>query len=219
MKRTILVLLFAALATSLFAQTAEIGLKRTADIKASIDTLTSTNDQIDQFTDGLALAQSSEAAVAARQTQLIATGEGLKTDFRAIHAEILQQRAACPDKTTDEALWARCQEWAKRLDARTKEWTGRKNVLYADMKQWDADTAAAAQVTFHWQYSLDNLKRSRDRILGDLEGLNKQVRDCRAAIVNGTDEEMVELCGQLFDGNMLHPALINQGTGSHTFGR
>ncbi len=232
MKRAMLVPMLLVLALPSFAQTPEAAIERMARMMESISSLKSTNEQIDTFTADLNAAKINQSDVAARQTALIATGEALQKDFKTIdtdlkanNAEIVQQRAQCPDQTTNPTLYAQCKAWAKKLDDSHKEilgrlsrWTGRKNVLFADMQQWDKDTAAAEKLVNYLQFSLGNLERSRERILKELGKVNQEVLDCRAAIANASQEEMVERCGQLFDGNALHPALVNQGTGSKIFG-
>jgi chromosome segregation ATPase len=232
MKRTMFFLMLLAFALPSFAQTPETAIERMAAMMQSISNLKSTNEQIATFSADLDAAKINQSNVAARQTALIATGEALQKDFKTIdtdlkanNAEIVQQRAQCPDQTTNPTLYAQCKAWAKKLDDSHKEilgrligWTGRKNVLFAGMQQWDKDTGAAEKLVNYLQFSLSNLERSKERILKELGKINQEVLDCRAAIANASEEEMAERCGQLFDGNALHPALINQGTGSNTFG-
>lgn len=204
---------------------------RMADLQRSMADLQSTNDQIATFTSDLNEAKANQGLVAARQTKLIQTGETLKTEIRAIagdrkayEGEVAQHDGQCPQSTTDAGLAARCQAWWEQLEitrkdilAQTTQWTGRKDKLFGAIKAWDADTAEAARRVQYLQYSLDHLRLARDRIVAHLGQINQSILDCRKAITSGTEEDMVERCGQLWDGNALHPGLINKGTGSRLF--
>jgi len=120
MKCAMLVLMLLVFAVPSFAQTPEAAIERMARMMQSISSLKSTNEQIETFTADLNAAKISQSDVAARQTALIATGEALQKDFRTIDtdfkandAEIVRQRAQCPDQTTNPTLLRPVQSMGK----------------------------------------------------------------------------------------------------------
>lgn len=56
-------------------------------------------------------------------------------------------------------------------------------------------------------------------LLNTLKQVLKSNDDCKNALKSGTNENMSEICGQLFDGNAIHNGKTNQGTGTREFGR
>jgi hypothetical protein len=230
MKKIGLALSIVLLASCAFGQsTPEAVVEQNAKLQTSITALTSTNTQIDQFTALLTGAQ--ETLSEAHHTDLITRGNTLVTQWngkdgivetkKAYNAEVARHDAACPDSTEDAALQASCNKWKANLDiilgrvqARIKTWSASKDALYADMKDYDAAPAAAQND----QFTIQNLERAKTRILGDLGQINDDVLKCREAIKNSTKEDMVEKCGQMWDGNAIHPGLVNQGTGTKSYG-
>jgi|HubBroStandDraft_1064217.scaffolds.fasta_scaffold116390_2 hypothetical protein len=230
MKNIGLVLSVVLLSACAFAQlTPEAVVEQNAKLQTSITALTSTNTQIDQFTALLTGAQ--ETMSEAHHTDLITRGTTLVTQWNGkdgivaarikYTAEVARHDAACPDSTEDPALQASCNKWKANLDiilgrvqARIKTWSASKDALYADMKDYDAAPAAV----HNDQFTIQNLERAKARILGDLGQINDDVLKCRQAITNSTEEDMVEKCGQMWDGNAIHPGLVNQGTGTKTYG-
>jgi hypothetical protein len=213
-----------------FAQlTPEAVVEQNAKLQTSITNLASTNTQIDQFT--ALLTGANETLSEAHHTDLVTRGttlvsqwngkDGIAETKKAYNAEVARHDAACPPSTTDPALQASCNKWKANLDiilgrvqARIKTWSASKDALYADMKAYDAAPAAVQND----QFTIQNLERAKTRILGDLGQINDNVLKCRQAITNSTEEDMVEKCGQMWDGNAIHPGLVNQGTGTKSYG-
>jgi hypothetical protein len=219
-----------ALSVCAFGQTSEAVIEQNAKLQKSITDLTSTNTQIDTFTAALTGEQTTLSE--AHHTELIDRGNALVARWNekngigetkaAYNTEVARHDAACPDSTEDAALEASCNKWKTNLDTihdrlstRIKAWTADKDGLYADMKAYDA---APANVRYY-QFTLQNLERAKTRILGELGDINNEVGKCRDAIKGASDEFMVETCGQMWDGNAIHPGFVNKGTGTNSFGQ
>lgn len=73
-----------------------------------------------------------------------------------------------------------------------------------------------------WQKSYNaNVTQNQANIallVSTLKQVLKSNEDCKKAIAGGTDENMSEICGQLFDGNAIHDGKTNKGTGTREFG-
>jgi len=72
-----------------------------------------------------------------------------------------------PTRRRIRLCYAQCKAWAKKLDDSHKEILGTTQRLdgpqeraFADMQQWDEDTAAAEKLVNYFQFSLGNLERS-----------------------------------------------------------
>lgn len=74
-----------------------------------------------------------------------------------------------------------------------------------------------------WQKSYNaNMQQNEANItllLNTYKQLQQQLDDCKAAIKNGTNENMAERCGAPFDGNTIHDGKTNRGTGTNEFGK
>jgi chromosome segregation ATPase len=73
-----------------------------------------------------------------------------------------------------------------------------------------------------WQKSYNaNVTQNQANIallVSTLKQILKSNDDCKKALASGTNENMKEVCGQLFDGNAVHDGKTNQGTGTRSFG-
>jgi chromosome segregation ATPase len=175
--------------------------------------------QISEFESGLAAEQKSSVELQAQETTLLAEGKKLASDAhsmmtrdKAYGAEVKQQRAECPEDTTDAALAQHCGEWKAKLDkeqkevkALTKDWTDRKDKFLAARTKLDQEMAANKKAINHFNFSIPNMKIQRDRILKNLWGINAEVKKCREAIQGASEEHMHAVCGQMWDGNKMYP--------------
>ncbi len=175
--------------------------------------------QISEFESGLAAEQKSSVELQAQETTLLAEGKKLASDAhsmmtrdKAYGAEVKQQRAECPEDTTDAALAQHCGEWKAKLDkeqkevkALTKDWTDRKDKFLAARTKLDQEMAANKKAINHFNFSIPNMKIQRDRILKNLWGINADVKKCREAIQGASEEHMHAVCGQMWDGNKMYP--------------
>jgi chromosome segregation ATPase len=175
--------------------------------------------QISEFESGLAAEQKSSVELQAQETTLLAEGKKLASDAhsmmtrdKAYGAEVKQQRAECPEDTTDAALAQHCGEWKAKLDkeqkevkALTKDWTDRKDKFLAARTKLDQEMAANKKAMNHFNFSIPNMKIQRDRILKNLWGINAEVKKCREAIQGASEEHMHAVCGQMWDGNKMYP--------------
>jgi len=175
--------------------------------------------QISEFESGLAAEQKSSVELQAQETTLLAEGKKLASDAhsmmtrdKAYGAEVKQQRAECPEDTTDAALAQHCGEWKAKLDkeqkevkALTKGWTDRKDKFLAARTKLDQEMAANKKAINHFNFSIPNMKIQRDRILKNLWGINAEVKKCREAIQGASEEHMHAVCGQMWDGNKMYP--------------
>jgi hypothetical protein len=231
LKTSWLLILVVALSVCAFGQlTPEAVVEQNAKLQKSITDLTTNNTETDKFT--AALAGEQAILTEAHHTDLLNQGEVIKkawTDKGGIGeskaaylGEVARHGAACPDSTEDAALQASCEKWKANLDIilgglqkRIKGWTTSKDALLADLKAYDD---APAHIRYY-QYAIQNLERARTRILEALGQINNDVAACRDAIKGSSDEDMVEKCGQMWDGNAIHPGFVNKGTGTNSFGQ
>lgn len=221
MKHTvILVASFFMLATiGLAEDPSEIARQRNDQVTRQSQDLKDLDSQISQFESGLAAEQKSSVELQAQETTLLTEGKKLASDAhsmmtrdKAYGVEVKQQRAKCPENTTDAALAQRCREWKAKLDKDqqeiktiTKDWTEQKDKFFVARTKLDQEMAANKKAIDHFNFSIPNMKIQRDRILNGLWGINAEVKKCREAIQGTSEEHMHAVCGQMWDGNKMYP--------------
>ena len=114
-------------------------------------------------------------------------------------ASYLTNEAAQENKKADDlnAEKAKLDEIQKNLSADVLEYTAWSKSYNANVDQNQA-----------------NIKL----LVSTLKQVLQSNENCKKAIGNGTDENMSEICGQLFDGNSTHGGNTNKGTGTKEFG-
>jgi chromosome segregation ATPase len=212
-------LLFTQFAFGLAEEPSEIARQRDDQVKRQSQDLKDLDAQIAEFESGLAEAQKSSVDLQAQDTNLLTEGKQLASDAHSMMArdkaygvEVKQQRAECPENTTDPALAQRCVEWKAKLDKEQKEiktirrdWTERKEKFFTARTKLDQDTEANKKAIDHFNYSIPNMKVQRDRILKSLWAINAEVKKCLEGIQGASDEHMHAVCGQMWDGNKMYP--------------
>jgi chromosome segregation ATPase len=220
MKYTLILTSFFMLATfGLAEDPSDLARQRDDQVTRQSQDLKDLDAQISEFESGLAAEQKSSVELQAQETTLLAEGKKLASDAhsmmtrdKAYGAEVKQQRAECPEDTTDAALAQHCGEWKAKLDkeqkevkALTKDWTDRKDKFLAARTKLDQEMAANKKAINHFNFSIPNMKIQRDRILKNLWGINADVKKCREAIQGASEEHMHAVCGQMWDGNKMYP--------------
>jgi len=115
-------------------------------------------------------------------------------------ADYLSNEAATLNKRADDlnAEKAKLDEIQKNLSADVLEYTTWSKSYNANVAQNQANIAL---------------------LISTLKQVLKSNDDCKRTIASGTDENMKEVCSQLFDGNAIHGGNTNKGTGTKEFGR
>jgi chromosome segregation ATPase len=221
MKHTLIIIasLFMLLTFGLAEEPSEIARQRDEQVKRQSQDLKDLDAQITEFEFGLATEQKSSLELQAQQTTLLTEGKKLASDAHTMMArdkaygvEVKQQRAECPEDTTDPALARHCGEWKAKLDkeqkevkALTEDWTDRKDKFLVARTKLDQEMAANKKAIDHFNFSIPNMQIQRDRILNGLWGINSEVKKCREAIKGSSEEHMHAVCGHMWDGNKMYP--------------
>jgi len=221
MKRTFIAiaLLAAQLAFGQAEEPSETARQRDDQVTRESQDLKNLDAQIGEFSSDLAKEQKQSADLQARDTNLLTEGKQLALDAhtmmkldKAYGVEVKQQRADCPENTTDAALAQHCGEWKARLDNNqkeiktlTKDWTERKDKYFTARTKLDQEMAANKKAIEHFNFSIPNMKLQRDRMLKDLWGINSEIEKCREAIHGASEEHMHAVCGHMWDGNKMYP--------------
>jgi hypothetical protein len=197
----------------------EIARQRDHKIARESQDLKNLDTQITEFEADLAKEEKVSLDLQATETKLTKDGEKLAIDGHSMMAldkaygiDVRQQKAACPESTTDADLAQRCGTWKAKLDKEQtsirlirKDWMERKDKFLNARTRLDKDQAANKKAIEHFKYSIPNMKAQRDRILGDLWQINADVKKCRDAILGSSEEHMHAVCGQMWDGNKAYP--------------
>jgi chromosome segregation ATPase len=221
MKHTFIMIvsLFMLLRVGLAEEPSEIARQRDDQVKRESQDLKDLDVQIAEFSSDLAKEEKSSVDLQARDTGLLTEGKQLASDAhtmmkldKAYGVEVKQQRAECPENTTDAVLAQHCAEWKAKLDNNqkeiknlTKNWTERKDKYFIARTKLDQDMAANKKAIDHFNFSIPNMKIQRDRILKELLGINSEIETCREAIKSASEEHMHAVCGRMWDGNKMYP--------------
>ena len=211
--------LFMFLSFGLAEDLTELARQRDEQVNRQSQDLKNLDAQIAEFESSLSAEQKSSLELQAQETTLLTEGKKLALDAhtmmerdKSYGVEVKQQRAECPEDTTDPALAQHCREWKAKLDnkqkevkALTKDWTERKDKFLAARTKLDQEMAANKKAIDHFNFSIPNMKIQRDRILNGLWGINSEVKKCREAIKGSSEEHMHAVCGQMWDGNKMYP--------------
>lgn len=197
----------------------ETARQRDEQIARESQDLKNLDTQITEFEADLAKEEKVSLDLQGTETRLTKDGEKLATDGHTMMAldkaygiEVKQQKAACPESTTDAGLAQRCGAWKAKLDKDQtsirlirKDWMERKDKFFIARTRLDKDQAANKKAIEHFKYSIPNMKAQRDRMVGDLQQINAEIKKCRDAIKGSTEEHMHAVCGQMWDGNKAYP--------------
>ena len=107
---------------------------------------------------------------------------------------------------------------AAGLNKRADDLNTEKAKLDEIQKNLSADVLEYTTWSKSYNANVEQNQANIKLLVSALKQVLKSNDDCKKAIASGTDENMKEVCSQLFDGNASHGGNTNKGTGTKEFG-